>query len=324
MKKHTALLISTLFLAGNLFVSHVAFAMDVITVAATPNTPSPGQKVTIAVNSYAINLDSADITWYVDKVPAKNGTGAKSLELITPNFGDPRIIDIVIMTIDKRRFDKQFTLKPLEVDILWEADTYTPPFYKGKALPTFKSLVKVSAIARFTGLTSNPLDYYYTWTMQGSTGLGEGLGRTSALVPMGWPNAQIPVKAMATIGSDIGSATQFVPAVDTKVLFYEQAPLLGVRFNKILPNSVTTSNSEFTIRAVPYFYSNDNMRNSELVYTWKQGNNRIPQGYNPNLLTIKRGATAAGATGISLSVQNRKRILQLGDTEAIINFTDAN
>lgn len=312
-----------------LFFPSIAFAaLDLVTFSTNPQNPSPNQPVTVTIQSYAINLNSAKITWYVDKEVVKEGIAEKSIQANTKEFGKTTVIDVVIVDAEGVRSDKKFLLRPIEIDILWEADTYTPPFYKGKALPTYKSNVRATAMARFRSLSDNPSSFYYTWTINQIQGLGEGLGKTSAIIPMKYAGSPVPTLVKASDPStnseqgNSGSTMQNILAVDPLLLFYEQAPLLGTILERALSGSANTKGTSFRIRAVPYFFSIDDMANGDLVYTWKKGGQSIAPSLDPTSFQLGKAGTGAEASAVSLSVQNRKRILQAANTQVTVNFSE--
>lgn len=320
--RHKKSILPFVFFLFFLLPSSAYAGLDLITVSTNPATPGPNQAVTISVESYSVPVNSSKIIWYVDGKPIKEGVAEKSLLTKTKNFGEKVVVDIVILTPDGNRFDKSITLRPEEVDMLWEANTYTPPFYKGKALPTYKSTVKVTAIPRFDSASSNPEEYYYKWTVNRAQGAGEGLGRNSTLVMSGWSGAQFPVNVQVTKPeTDLkGSAMVSIGVVDPVVRFYEQGPLLGVNFKQVLPGSITTTANTFKIRAIPYFFSTENYGTDDMLYTWLNGNVAVPGALNPNTLTLSSMGREGGATLVRLTVQNRKRILQEAETRVIVNF----
>src|SRR3989338_2221189 len=182
----TSFLIALFPLLWVLLPGTVFAAFDLITFSTTPKTPGANESVLVTMNSYAVNLGTANITWYVNKEPIKNGTAETSLTLRTGDFGEKVTIDVVIITTEGLTVNKQFIIAPAEVDMLWEAQTYTPPFYKGKALPTYKSLVRVIAIPRFNSVTSSPAKYFYKWTYDSNKGAGEAIGKNSIVIPVGY------------------------------------------------------------------------------------------------------------------------------------------
>lgn len=311
--------------AGLFLGPQLAFAaLDYITISTNPQTPGPNQPVTVSIQSYTMNLNSSKITWYENKEAMKEGIGETKFDTQTKGAGEPVTVDVVIVTQDGARYTRQIILTPVEVDILWEANTYVPPFYKGKALPTYKSIVKVSAIPRFNSLTSDPKDYYYKWTINRSQGAGEGLGRSSIPVGMGWPNSNVPitVQVSAPNKSEKGQATQYIQTTDGKILFYEQAPLLGVLFDHALQGPINADGNEFRVRAVPYFFSIDNYFNGDLVYSWMKNSSQAIPEHNPNILVIEKDGKQAQSASVNLTVQNAKRVLQQSNNALFVNFAE--
>src|SRR3990167_742525 len=63
------------------------------------------------------------------------------------------------------------------VDILWQGDTYTPPFYKGKSLWSNQSRITFVAIPQGLG---NPASLNYKWTKNGTVlGNINGIGKNT-------------------------------------------------------------------------------------------------------------------------------------------------
>lgn len=317
--------------AAMLLSPSIAFAaLDLITFKVSPETPGQNQAVTVSVQSYAIDLNSTSLTWYVDKEVVASGVGTKSVQTMTKGPGETVAVNVVIATLDGARYDKQLLLQPIEIDLLWEADTFVPPFYKGKALPTYKSLVKLNAIPRFNTLASDPSLYSYKWTANQTQGLGQGLGKNGVFVAMKYSGSPVPVSVKVNNPAipgesgrpaQAGSAMQNITAVDPQILFYEDAPLLGIRFERALLGSVNTSGTTFTLRAVPYFFSNDDTVNTNVVYAWLKDNVKLDPGFDPNTFTLKKEGTSAQTSAIGLSVQNRKRVLQAANTGVTVNFS---
>ena len=302
--------------------SAFAASGDLVSVKTVPVTPGPNQSVTVSIESFAVNINSANIVWYLNKEPRKEGVGEKTFTFHLGDFGSVSTIDIIILTADGTQVKKQVVIAPAEIDILWEAQTYTPPFYKGKALPSYKSLLRVSAIPRYNSPSSNPNEFHYKWVYNRIENVGEGLSKNSVVIPAGWADAAVPVVLDVKLPGTTwkGSASANIEGAETKVVLYENAPLLGVQFNRALRGGNAAVGNEYTVRAVPYFFSTDNFMNNELVYTWKMGGSNIVPGLDPtNLLLTKRGR-GAESYSVSLRVQSPKRILQEGSAGATVSF----
>ncbi len=321
MNRFIRIILSVLFI-GFLIPTNAFAAFGLISQKLTPPTPGPNQEVTIQLNSYNVNLNAAKIIWYIDGEAQKEGTAETSFVTRTGDFGEKKVVDVVIFAQDGTRFDKQIVLAPAEVDILWEALTYTPPFYKGKALPTYKSLVKVSALARFNTETSDPAAYYYKWTLDRNKGVGEALGKNSTVVAAAWPDSHVNVAVETSLpGTDWKGAKNLnIDSVNPQVVFYEQAPLLGIRFAQALTSGLVATGNEFTIQAAPYFFSLDNYKNGELVYEWTANRNRVLPTLDPLKLILTKSSKAAENFIVSLSVQNAKRVIQEGRGQTTVSF----
>jgi hypothetical protein len=306
--------------------SAFAVSSDLVSIKTNPVTPGPNQSVTVSIESFAVNINSANIVWYVNKVPLKEGVAEKTLTFTLGDFGNISTVDILIFTAEGSQIKKQVTIAPSEIDILWEAQTYTPPFYKGKALPSYKSFLRVSAIPRYNSPSSNPSEYHYKWAYNRIENVGEGLAKNSVVIPAGWADSAVPVVLNVKLPSTSwsGSASTNIEGAEAKVVLYENAPLLGIQFNHALRGGNAAVGNEFTLRAIPYFFSTDNYMNNELVYTWKSGGSNILPGMDPTTLVLTKRGRDAESYSVSLRVQSPKRILQEGAAGATISFAAEN
>jgi hypothetical protein len=302
--------------------SVLAASLDLVKVVTTPPTPGPDQDVTVTVQSYAVDLNTAQLIWYVDKEPIKQGVAEKTITIHTGDLGEQTTVDLVIIPIYGEKINKQIIIEPSEVDLLWEADTYTPPFYKGKALPTFKSMVKVTAIPRKNAYSSRPESFYYKWTYNRIQGVGEALGMSSTIIRSGWSDSSVPVTVnVSMLNSEWkGSETVNIPGYNPKIVFYEQQPLLGTLFNRGLTSTHTATGNTFSLRAVPYYFSTDNYINKDLVYTWIVKNQVVPTSAEPTNIELVKAGTGKEDFSVSLRIQNPKRILQEGKINSMITL----
>jgi hypothetical protein len=300
--------------------------VDLIRITTNPEMPGPFQLVTVKVESYAVDVNSSRIIWYVNKEAVEDGVGKTEIKTAAPDFGKTTIINAVITDRSGKEYIKEFKLRPIEVDLMWEAETYTPPFYKGKALPTYKSNVRVFAIPRFFEPTSDPTKIAFNWRINYSQGAGEGLGRNVAVIPMNYSGARVPVTVEVTSedGDTSGRAEISVKAVDPVVVLYEDAPLLGARFARAIENGYRTLGNEFRIRAVPYFFSRNNLENGEVMHRWTvNGREELPQ-VNQSRFTLLRAGAGDESYSVGIRLQNRARVLQEAHTQKVISFSTVN
>ncbi len=321
-------LLITGILMGILFpASSFAIGIDLINVRMNPKVPGENQEVTVSLDSFSTDLNSSEIIWYEDGVAIKQGIGEKSVMVSTGEFGKTINLTAVILGNLGTRVEKKVVITPAEIDVLWEAQTYTPPFYKGKALPTYKSLVKVTAIPRYGKADSDPKSFMYNWKYNRTLGVGQGLGKSTVLIKMGYADTAVPVSVEVSLpgGSWSGQRMDNISGGEAVLRFYEQAPLLGINFNKQVSAKTLGSGNQFTIKAVPYFFSTEDIASDVLIYTWRVNNREAIPGLDPTILTVSKIGSDEEQLKeqeftASLKVQTPKHVLQQGVNQATITL----
>lgn len=298
--------------------------LDIINVRLNPKTPGVGENFKITLESFSMDLDSSSIVWYVNKDPIKQGVGEKTFTYRAGEFGDILHIQAVILTPSGRRIEKNIDIAPAEIDFLWEAQTYTPPFYKGKALPTYKSLVKVTAIPRYNNSSSDAKNFMYLWKYNRTLTVGQGIGKNSALIQMGYPDSPVPISVEVALpdNSWTGSFNTSIKGKNALVRLYEQAPLLGIKFNHILNGATIGTGNQFTVKAVPYFFSTDDYLNDSLIYTWRVGNKNSIPGLDKSVMSVTKLGQGAESFSFNLKIQTPKHLLQEGSAAASITLPE--
>src|SRR3989344_4388690 len=67
--------------------SVLAVSPQSISISVAPENPAPGEQVSISLSSYAADLDSVPISWFVNGRNTLSGIGKKSLSLTAPSLG---------------------------------------------------------------------------------------------------------------------------------------------------------------------------------------------------------------------------------------------
>lgn len=296
------------------FAQNSVFLLDL-----TPKNPGSDTDVQARMRSYSVDIDSSRLIWYIDGEVVKDDIGATLIKFHTNPTGTSTRIDIVIVEPNGKTFRETKVISPLDIDLLWEADTYTPPFYKGKALPTHQSMVRTTAIPFFSGTTS-PSGFIYNWTMDRTTKMGGGLGKNSITIPAAWSGSKVTVGVEATDFGMIKAGEKYlnIKSVEPMVAFYEIHPLMGVRWNKEV--SSVASSGEFRARAIPYFFANEDRRDGKLLYTWKQDGQKLPPSAFPEEYIAVKAADSNGQY-VTLTVDNYRKVMQTAKSELSISFT---
>ena len=289
-------------------------SIDGVEIGSDPENPNPGQNVTVSVESYNTDLNSASVVWLVNGKNYAQGTGLKSVSVSAPSLGKNTSIVTIIMTAEGKEVRKSITIKSGSVDLVWESEGYIPPFYKGKAVFAYENLVKITAMPHLSNNESAELDsrtLIYKWKKNDKVVLDQsGYGKQTLIIKEDIPRPiDIELEVTTKNGSQKGVAFITLQPGEPSISFYEEDPLYGVLYNKAIINRISLSNQEINIRAVPYNFTSY-AKNSPLTYSWSINNLLQPElSTNQSIILRTRGDTE-GSSAISLEVRNTDDILQ--------------
>ena len=286
---------------------------DELKVNLIPEHPQPRERVSVRLEMYTENLDSADITWLLGGSVVQKGKGLRDFSFITPESGKSTNLVVNITLQSGVSFQKTVPIKSNDLDILWEANSYTPPFYRGKALFPPQGQVKLYAL-------SDRQNLIYKWTINGEVRqeLG-GYNRNMAIVagPILGTGMGIEVLATDSVSPDLVlEKSIFIAPTNPSILFYENSPLYGMVFEKSIVN-IPLKGEEVSILAVPYNVSKENM--SGLNYMWKI-NGVLATGIAGHSATFRKPEGIRGRSLISLDIENMVKPLQSVENSFSINF----
>lgn len=297
-------------------------------VTILPQYPGPFEKVSVAVEDFSRDLNSVDITWSVNGKVVKKGTGLKNLDITTGDFGSASNI-----SINMGSTVRTLTIAPTAVDMLWQADTYTPPFYEGKALHSNQDPITIEAEPFFIttkGTRLDPTKLIYTWKNndtvdQNASGYGKNVYRYTPSILL--KPIDVSVDVTTSDNSFYGHGEVNIDDTGPEILLYENNPLYGILFNNALNDrDITLSTQEINVIGSPFYFSNNQARAGLLAYTWQQNGSTVNEG-NDELIFRKpadanaNGGASSGRSSISLAVKNLERIMQNASASTHLMFT---
>lgn len=321
-------LISYLFMASTmvLFPSLVgAVSPSSILVNISPENPSPNENVNISLNSYSSNLDSVTIRWTVDGKVVLSGTGKKSVSVIAPEAGKETSITATISLPDGE-IDKRIIIRPAVMVLLWQAnDSYVPPFYKGKALPTPDSEIKVVAMPEIRNGASivNPKNMVYAWkkdytNVQDSSGYGKNYFLFSSDYLEDSTN--IWATASTTDQKYTSSKNIDIRTTTPKILFYKNDYNLGTLWEQALSYGHQIFGEE-VIEASPYFISPKEIRTPILTWDWSINDIFVNNSeIRKNVLPLRAQSGSSGTSKIKLEINNNYKIFETATGEINVTF----
>ena len=322
------ILIAAVAIGTGVSVAQIPGVGDVISFKVSPENPRANELVTIEAESFSISLDRADrMTWSVDGKVVSRKAGVKKIQFEVGELGSRSVVNLTISGTEVGTITESITLVPTEVDLLWEADSYTPPFYKGKALPSSDADITVVAIPQFVTTSGNKLDsndLVFTWKKDGKVlGNDSGRGKDSIKIkgPKIFNGSRIQVDVSSAGNSLQGEGSVFVSSVSPKVIFYENDIILGMRYEKAIQSTTELFNEEITITAHPYFFSQNKRVSPDIQYEWKVNNSKVaPSPDDESSIVLRQVGDGEGSANISLSLQNFDKILQSARSSFSILF----
>ncbi len=288
-----------------------------------PSNPGPKEMVQVTIESYLSDLNKATISWSVNGKLVKRGIGEKSFSFQNGDSGKTTRINVLILTNDGSSLDRELLFSPIGVTILWEADTYTPPFYKGKALMSPQARVRAIVIPDIAN-TRNALsagNLVYVWKKDGyavseASGYGKNSFSFSGPKPYGETKVKVQVSSLDNaVNSEMRIA---LPLTDSFILFYEDHPLLGTLYGRNLSTGLPLRKKEFSVKAAPFFFSNEVDEAPTLVYNWSLNGKKVTnQG---RIITLRNETGEKVGSSLTLAMYGIKQTFQSASRSLTINF----
>ncbi|TAL48820.1 hypothetical protein EPN83_03455 [Patescibacteria group bacterium] len=297
-----------------------------LSVTLIPETPGPNESVSIEAESFIVDLNAANISWTVNGKVERRGVGEKRLVITTGGLGGVTTVGIYVQPLNGLPFSDTVTIRPALVDLLWEARTYTPSFYRGKALYSQESDITVAALPHFVDSNSRTLpreNLIYQWSNNGTVlGGVSGYGRGSFTFTgsLFEKREVVAVEVQSTDGRFRAKKSITITPVSPRIVFYENHPLFGPLYNQAVGNEFALKNKEVSVLAVPYFFSAAERGDPQLEFQWSLNSNPAQSQDERDTITLRQEDEARGKSQISLSVQNISRLLQSDKKDFFVSF----
>lgn len=298
-----------------------------VTIQQIPNIPKPGETVSVQLISYSTDLNKATITWTLNGRVLSSQIGATTLQFQAPQSGATSNLVITINKEGGGTISKTITVSPADVDLIYEADTYTPPFYKGKKLFTSESWITFVAIPNFVnpnGTTVDASNLVYTWRLNGSVQQSvSGYGKNTYRIKGGLIErpSQVTVEVSAINSTLKASRTIGYQSLKPEAVLYENNPVLGVVYEKAIQGSFLLERPQVDFESVPFFFSGSYKSNPEIQYTWSINSTPITsKAPNENYLVLRNEQNEEGVALINLGISHSTNILQSAASLLELNF----
>lgn len=208
------------------------------------------------------------------------------------------------------------SLSAQSVDLLWQGETYTPPFYGGKSLWSKQSRVHVTALPQGLGSRSN---LNYRWSKNGTIlGNISGVGVNSIYFTDSILSKPQVIKVEIVSGSRVrAESSVLITPVAPTLSVYENHPLYGFMFHKEVGSAFDLQSREVTLTTFPLFFSTQSRSDKSIQYGWSSNESG---GESSNSITFRTPDNVSGTSRVSAEATHMDKISQSSDKTFLIEF----
>lgn len=304
---------------------------DPVRYLVAPETPGPNTTVAIQADGVGSFLGEARITWTVNGVVAKSGVGERLFSFKTGALGTRSVVSVRIVSDTQGTLTRSFTFSPSLVNMVWEADTTVPPLYRGKALYSPGSGLKIVAFpVVYSGssrVSAGALSYQWFRNeelLTAQSGLGKASLSFTGDQLLDGENVAVDVY-YGTNKAARGEIT--IAPTDPFIALYERSAVRGVLYDQAFPQSIQLLEQEITVQAEPFYFSSAAKKNSLLQYSWTlNGTSVSGPDSAQGVLTLRQAGSGAGQTDVNVQLQNTNgsQLVQQATTALRLLFGNQN
>lgn len=232
-------------------VSNAQVLPEDIYITLSPNDPAPGEKITATAQSFDTDLTVSKISWYYNGKLVLSGIGKTTVSVTAPLVGGSATLSVVANGASGDAED-EIVIRPGSVDVIWEAiDSYTPPFYKGKALAPVGSKIRVTAVVN----ANAPKILSYNWKYNDSKVINQsGINKNNIVIKTDTLTTNNSFGVEITGGTFEGEGLVSVPLRDPEVIIYQKSNgFIDYAYGSTKNTNISTPG--ITIRVEPFNFT---------------------------------------------------------------------
>jgi hypothetical protein len=257
----------------------------------------------------------------------KSGYGVTEITFDSGDLGSATKVSATVKTKEGGVFSTNTQINPASVDLIWQSESYVPPFYKGKAMFSHENNITFIAIPHMEsgGKEANVKNLIYKWTTNGeviesASGYGKNtFTMTGSIISR---PLEVEVDVTSPTNNQQAYSSLTVTPQDPSVIMYEVDPLYGIQFQKALLGSKELTTSEMSLIGLPLYFGVTDQRTSSLSYDWKINGVSTGNEKWDNSQTLRPKEGTSGASDVSLSISNSLKILQTAEVRFRVIFNN--
>lgn len=313
-------------------ISAKEIGLDSMEITLVPETPGANEKVKVSVNSYSFDLNSSEVSFFIDGEIIKKDIGIKTFYFTTGDFGEKTNLKIIVKKVSGGIIEENYSIKPAEVDLIYQLkDPYVPFGYKGKSTLLSNSELTVFAfpvLINEKGETIPKKSLIYKWYKNFDIDLeNSGFGKSSYKIDRldAFPReTRISVRVTSLDGKVVAKKSTVLRPQKTKVEFYLLKPGLPFSFKNVANPDIFSTNIDAEIRAIPYFM--EDTKTEKVKYNWQINGRYFTHNKDSDknkIILANDVNNFAKDIKISLEMVSKNRVLQsLLNTEITVNFLE--
>lgn len=278
--------------------------------------PEPNQSVTVTARSFSFDSDVTFLSWTYNGKNVASGKGVTSYSFNTGSAGSLHRVSVTA-SAKGTTFSDTLTFRVSDVLLAWEAQTYTPPGYRGRALPTSGALVRVHAFPEIfvsAAQTVNPDNLIYQWGLD-DTDARDQSGRGEKSFSFRVANGKGVTHRVSVIVTSEDKSTAAFAKVDVRVedpqiLFYEDKTLEGPRYERAQAQFSVAGGEEIRLRAEPFFFLAGSI--DALRYQWRVDSQSIQDVSKPRQFLFRTEQGSTGTHYATLDIEHPSQLFQRG------------
>ncbi len=265
-----------------------------------PSLPNPSETVIVSLDDYALDTTGSRINWFVDGIEQKDQVNSRSISVPLGSLGEKTTVRVTLTRNGALGLSVTRTIIPSAVDVIIEANTSVPSFYRGRALPSEMSVIRAIAIPH-TGTKTSRTAYTYKWSL-GSTVLfgGPQLGKYAIETTLPRYNSYpLTVEVFDANGASVARGTAMVGTKRPELYFYEESPLRGLR-ERALVSPAPLVSQETTIHGALYYVDLGTTLGKE-SYAWSISGASVPlNAHEGSMLTVEKKGSGIARLGLTI------------------------
>lgn len=210
----------------------------------------------------------------------------------------------------------------LSVNLIWSADTYSPPFYPGHSVATPQSRIKVFAFVDNPTQASPDLDY--TWRRNGQLLLkSSGIGQDVLMFNAGkaGETERVSVTVSDSTQTIKQEKTVTIPVTNPSISIYQNELLTGVNYAQAINENLFLGQPEINLFAEPYFFPKTDVLGGKIDYRWRLNDQRVvPDQADSRIITFAAPSGTTGKNTITINAESLNTVFQAAKKQFEITF----